>query len=162
RSLEADTGVGYKAIHVAGEAWNAVIDRYPRVASFLHEARREGFNTPAKLHTLLNDERLSPKLTEISRRANKEAVDYGNLTPLEAGQAVTGLFQARSPHASGLAQELGPAASALYTLLSGKTSLGYDLPAGTSRAAGAAQGLVGDVPVLRVLGIGRGASTASA
>src|SRR5207245_9283161 len=29
RSFEAETGVGYKAIHVAGEAWNAVIDRYP-------------------------------------------------------------------------------------------------------------------------------------
>jgi hypothetical protein len=83
---------------------------------------------------------------------------------VEIGQPVTGPFQARSPHAGQLAQELGPAAGALYTLLSGKTTLGYELPADTSRASGAAQGLIGDVPVLRVLGINgrnKGAESAS-
>jgi hypothetical protein len=219
RSLEAESGIGHTVIQGAGEWWNKVVDRYPRAAAWIHEARAMGYNTGPKMHQLLNDTRLSDDLTEITRRANKEAVEYGQMTPLErnvlkraiffygwlrgstlytlrfpkehpvttaaiantvaygapkvheqtgpvprylegivrigknraidpqnintaltpieAAQGMAGLFQPSGWASAGeLAQQFSPAASALLTLGSGKTSLGYDIPAGQSRVEG--------------------------
>lgn len=94
RSIEPGSGVGKTALHAAGEFWNGVTDRYPRVASMLHEMRREGFNTPEKIHTLLHSDHPSivAKRDVIVRRANKEAVEYGNLTPFERNVVKRALF----------------------------------------------------------------------
>jgi hypothetical protein len=92
RSFEAEAGLGLKAIRAAGEFWNVAVDRYPRVAAFLHEARHAGFDTPEKLHALLNDAELRTKLVDVTRRANREAIDYGTLSPFERNVVKRALF----------------------------------------------------------------------
>lgn len=83
RSFAADSGPLAGTIDSAATFWNAITDRIPRAASWLHEARREGFATAEQIKALLNDPRLRDKLVEVTRRANNEAVPYGHLTPLE-------------------------------------------------------------------------------
>ncbi|HZQ65657.1 MAG TPA: hypothetical protein VFA66_10570 [Gaiellaceae bacterium] len=228
RSLEAETGVGTKVLHGAGEWWNTVVDRYPRAAAWLHEARTLGYKTPDQIHALLRDDHYRADLVEVTRRANKEAVEYGQLTPfernvvkraiffypwirgatlyslrfakehpvqaavygnlgeqghqetlrrlgraphylegsfevggrlvnpsnvntfqtpVEVGQGVAGLFgPSGAPTAGDIVQEASPASAALYTLLSGKTTLGYELPSRTSRVEGAASQLASGLP----------------
>jgi hypothetical protein len=83
KALDADsTGWLSQSIHHASGFWNVVVDRLPRVTSFLHEARRMGYDTPEKLKALLNDEKHRNDLHEITDRANKEAIDY-SMTPIE-------------------------------------------------------------------------------
>lgn len=65
------------------EAWNAVTDLWSRRSAFYHEAAKAGFNTPAEIHALLSDSSHRVKLIEVARRANKNMIDYGSLTPLE-------------------------------------------------------------------------------
>jgi hypothetical protein len=91
RALEA-TGAASRAINSSAEFWNVIVDRYPRVASLLHEMRREGLNTPEKIHALLNDPRYEAKLVEITRRGNKEAIEYGDLSPFEKNVLRRALF----------------------------------------------------------------------
>lgn len=60
-------------------------DRYTRRASFLYEARRAGFGSPAGIRRLLNDPKLQPQLMQVARRAREAAIEYENLTPFEKG-----------------------------------------------------------------------------
>ncbi len=92
RSYEAGQGLGSRAIDAAGETWNVVVDRYPRVASWLHEARTAGFKSPQQIHQLLHNRQFESKLVEVTRRANNEAIPYGDLTPFERNVLKRGLF----------------------------------------------------------------------
>lgn len=94
RSLEPEnlTGRGAAVTHELAEAWSAVTDRIPRAMGWLHEARREGFKSPEQLKLLLHHPELEEKLVEITRRANKEMIDYGSLTPLERSTLKRGVI----------------------------------------------------------------------
>lgn len=219
-----------EATRGAGHFWNAVVDRYPRVAAFLHEAQKAGYKSADEIHTLLHDEERRADLIEIADRANHEAIDYsmsqwerqnlrrffffypwmrgatiwslrfplehplqsalytpiaerahgetskalgelpsytegynklgghvfnlGNLNTLQTLKDVVQGVGALAgnpgdPHLNELAGELGPVTGALYTLLSGKTSLGHDVT-GSSRLRAAGGRLIEGQP-LKVL-----------
>src|SRR5205814_464149 len=105
-------------------------DLYPRTSAWLHEARREGFNTPATIDSLLHDERFQAKKIEITRRANKEAIDYGALTPFERNVVKRAIF--------------------FYPWIRAATlySLRYPLPAGQSRVGAVGQQLEQLIPAV--------------
>jgi hypothetical protein len=67
----------------AASVWSKGVDTPFRRSSFLYEARRAGYDTPQKLERLLTDRRTRTKLVEITQRANREIIDYANLTPTE-------------------------------------------------------------------------------
>jgi len=69
--------------HEVGEFWNAATDRVPRAAGWLHEARGAGFKSADEIQMLLHDPRLQHTLVEVTRRANREMIDYGVMTPFE-------------------------------------------------------------------------------
>jgi hypothetical protein len=83
RALDVGAGAAERAVHGAAEFWNAVTDRIPRVMAFLHEARAAGFDSPTALKALLHDPQFEQQLLQVTRRANREMVDYIGMTPLE-------------------------------------------------------------------------------
>jgi hypothetical protein len=83
RSFEPTAGFGKAILQRSGEFWNKVVDRVPRLMAFFHEARRAGFDTPQKVSFLLHDPQLRSDLVQIGRRANREIIDYGGMTPFE-------------------------------------------------------------------------------
>jgi hypothetical protein len=83
-SYGVPTGIAHQANQRLAEAWNALTDLYSRRSAFLHEARRAGYRTPEEPHALLRDQTQHAKLIEVTRRANKNMVDFSSLTPLES------------------------------------------------------------------------------
>jgi len=73
-----------RAHAVAAGVWSAIIDKPWRQAAFYHEAFREGYNTPGKVHDLLTDPAKQADLIRIGRRSNREAIDYTRLGPRES------------------------------------------------------------------------------
>jgi hypothetical protein len=92
RSFDVNTGPLQGPIHKAATFWNNLTDKVPRISTFLHEARRNGFNTPEKMNMLLNDPKLRPKLIELTRTANKEIVDFGDLNKFERDWVKRAMF----------------------------------------------------------------------
>jgi hypothetical protein len=72
-----------RAARFGAGKWSAVVDRVPRRASFLYEAKKAGYRTPQQMKTLLTDESKVQELTEVTNRANREMIDYGHLSPFE-------------------------------------------------------------------------------
>lgn len=83
QSLAGEHGVGTKALQAAAHFWGRGVDSPFRRASFLYEARRAGYKTPAELERLLADEAHRPQLLQVARRANQSIIDYANLNPIE-------------------------------------------------------------------------------
>jgi hypothetical protein len=83
RSYSVPTGVAHQANQRLAEGWNAITDLYSRRGAFYHEAGRAGFKTPEEINSLLHDPANRRKLVEVTRRANKNMVDFSSLTPLE-------------------------------------------------------------------------------
>lgn len=71
------------ATHAAANVWGAAVDKPFRRASFLYEAGRDGFKTPAQLRKLLTDPASEPALIRVASRANRELIDYGRLSSRE-------------------------------------------------------------------------------
>jgi hypothetical protein len=67
----------------AAAGWSKVVDTPFRRASFFYEARQAGFKTTAQLRALLTDDAHHEDLVRVSQKANREAIDYENLTPVE-------------------------------------------------------------------------------
>lgn len=82
-SLDTGMGVGAKAVHFAASKFAKPVDVLPRIASFLYEARRDGVTNADELRSLFADPAQADKLDQITRRANLQMVDFGNLTPIE-------------------------------------------------------------------------------
>lgn len=86
--LSRSFAVGTGPLHVLNarlaEAWAAITDLHARRGAFFHEASKAGYRTAAERDRLLNDPALRRKLTEVTRRANKNLVDFSSLTPTEA------------------------------------------------------------------------------
>lgn len=59
------------------------VDTPARRAAFLHEAIRAGYNTPAKLRSLIDNDANAGDLAEVAQRAKEAIVDYGELSPFE-------------------------------------------------------------------------------
>jgi len=83
RAFSVNTGVLGKANQQLAEAWNALTDLHARRSSFYHEAWMAGARTPEARAALLHDPANARKLAEVTRRANKNMVDFGSMTPLE-------------------------------------------------------------------------------
>lgn len=113
--------LGRAATFAAGK-WSAVVDRVPRRASFLYEAKKAGYSTPRQLERLTTDESLRTQLAHVTQRANKEMIDYGGLSPVEqnvvrriiyfypwvrGATRYAGRIAAEHPVAAGAAGELG-------------------------------------------------------
>jgi hypothetical protein len=64
--------------------WSRVLDSPFRWMSFVHEARLAGYNTPAKIRSLLADEAKLDDLLEVSKRTRDAMIDYTNLNRTEA------------------------------------------------------------------------------
>ncbi len=92
RSYSVDTGFLGNANHQLAEGWNAITDLYVRRSAFYHEAAQAGFRSPSEIHELLHAPRNTAKLEEVTRRANKNLVDYGSLTPLERNTIRRAIF----------------------------------------------------------------------
>jgi hypothetical protein len=82
-SVAGHTGIGHKIVEKAAKVWQPLVDTRFRRAAFRYEARRAGFNTPAKYKALLNDSAHEAKLIDVTRRANSAIIDYGRLGPVE-------------------------------------------------------------------------------
>jgi hypothetical protein len=85
RSYSTNTGKGWlaRSNRRLAEAWNDVTDLHMRRSAWMHEAARAGYKTPEARTRLLNDPKLRSKMVEVTRRANKNMVDFGSLTPFE-------------------------------------------------------------------------------
>lgn len=66
-----------------GEAWNAVTDLHVRRSAWYHEAARAGFNTDDEIMALITNPRNRRKLVEVTRRSNKNIVDFSSMTRAE-------------------------------------------------------------------------------
>lgn len=71
------------AVDKAASIWSKGVDTPFRRSSFIYEARRAGYKTPADLERLLTDPAEAARLNEIALRANREMIDYANLGPVE-------------------------------------------------------------------------------
>jgi len=76
-------GLGQRATDAVGKVGTVLIDKYPRRASFFHEARRIGYKTEADIHRLVNDVDNIDDLMKVHDRVNHSMVDYGNLNKFE-------------------------------------------------------------------------------
>lgn len=65
-------------------AWSKVLDSPFRWMAFVHEARLLGYNTPAKIRRLVDDEGKLDDLLEVSKRTRDAMIDYSNLSRIEA------------------------------------------------------------------------------
>lgn len=83
RSYSVPTGPLHQMNQRLAEGWNVLTDLYARRGAFYQEAARAGYKTPEQIHSLLHDPALKRKAVEVFRRANKNLVDYGSLTPIE-------------------------------------------------------------------------------
>lgn len=77
------TGPLSDATALAANVWSKGVDLPFRRASFLYEARHEGFKSAAQLRRLLDSPQLRPTLERVSQRANRALIDYGRLSSRE-------------------------------------------------------------------------------
>jgi hypothetical protein len=83
QAIGSEAGLGQRAVQAAANAWSKPVDTPFRRSAFLHEAWQEGYRTPTQLEQLLTDPEHFNKLSEVTQRANREIIDYGNLSPRE-------------------------------------------------------------------------------
>lgn len=82
-TLRTDRGIGAAAVNKAAGVFGTVQDLPFRRASFLHEARREGYRTLKDIDRLLTDPELRDTLYRVKERANAAIIDYSNLGRFE-------------------------------------------------------------------------------
>lgn len=82
-SLQGEAGVGAKATQGLAHIWSKGVDRPFRRAAFFHEAKLAGFKTPSELEKLLTDPANHDTLINVTKRANRELIDYGRLSSRE-------------------------------------------------------------------------------
>jgi hypothetical protein len=83
RAISAEHGLMQGAVNFAAGKWSGVVDLPFRRASFIHEARKLGYNTPQKLEQLLTDEAHGADLLEVTQRATDSIIDYSRLGEAE-------------------------------------------------------------------------------
>lgn len=91
RSFRASTATGAakwtgaKFTNKLGDFWAKWVDQYSRTSAFLHEMRMAGIDLDdaGAVRDLLTNPARSKELTAISRRANKNMVEFNNLTHIE-------------------------------------------------------------------------------
>lgn len=71
------------AVDKAAALWSKGVDTPFRRSAFLYEARRAGYKTPGQLEKLLIDPAQHERLVALSLRANREIIDYSNLSQVE-------------------------------------------------------------------------------
>lgn len=71
------------AVQGAANVWSKGVDTPFRRSAFMFEARKAGYRTPAQLEKLLTDEAHHDQLLSVTRRANREIIDYGKMGPRE-------------------------------------------------------------------------------
>lgn len=79
---EGQGRAGRAASWTAGKL-GKVVDTPFRRASFLHEAAKRGYKTPAQIKRLLGDGALTDELAQVVTRANREVVDFGDMNDIE-------------------------------------------------------------------------------
>ncbi len=82
-ALRGEQGALAGATQAAANVWGKGVDRPFRRASFLHEARRNGYRTPEQLADLLTDAAKHDELIDVTKRANRQIIDYGRLSHRE-------------------------------------------------------------------------------
>jgi hypothetical protein len=82
-ALSSQLGPLSTATHFGARQWSRVVDLIPRRAAFLHEARKAGYRTAEDLERLVTDQALHGELLQVTKRANKAIIDYGDLGPVE-------------------------------------------------------------------------------
>jgi hypothetical protein len=80
------------ATNAVGAIGTHLIDKYPRRASFFHEARRLGYKTEEQISALVNDLDHFDDLMTVHRRVQRAMVDYGGLNKYEKGIATHLIF----------------------------------------------------------------------
>jgi hypothetical protein len=65
------------------ETWGKVIDKPLRYLSFIHEARKMGFDTPEKIADLTLNKQHVNTLMEVFQRANDNLVDFTRISDVE-------------------------------------------------------------------------------
>lgn len=94
RAFAVDTGWAHKPVQAVANFWSSFIDRYSRLSALVHEMRAHGVEISANpAHGgFTKDEAIairdfldkpSVERTAAVRRANKQLVEFGNLTPVE-------------------------------------------------------------------------------
>jgi hypothetical protein len=83
QSVAGHEGLGTRVVQGAANKWGSVVDTPFRRASFLYEARQAGYKTPEQINRLLTDQGEHQHLIGIANRANSEAINYSNLSPVE-------------------------------------------------------------------------------
>lgn len=81
--LDSEAGIASKAAHAAAHFWQKPVDVLPRLASFLHEAARDGVKSDAQLKALFDDPAQAAKLRQVRLRSNDAMIDFGDLSPIE-------------------------------------------------------------------------------
>lgn len=91
-ALGHDPGFLKKLTNNAAHVFGTVVDVPFRRSSFLHEARLQGYKTPAQINKLLFDESKRADLLAVAQRANSEMIDYGRLGPVEKSIVTRAVF----------------------------------------------------------------------
>jgi hypothetical protein len=81
-----------QATNAFGHVSTILIDKYPRRASFFHEARRLGYKTEEQISSLVNDVNKFDDLMRVHERVQRAMVDYGGLNRYERGIATHLIF----------------------------------------------------------------------
>jgi hypothetical protein len=92
QALAGESGIGTRAIQAAANFWGKGVDVPFRRSSFLHEAAKAGYQTPADLRRLLTDASARGDLVQVARRANRAIIDYANLSPIERAVIARTIF----------------------------------------------------------------------
>lgn len=82
-ALRGETGALAGATQAAANVWGKGVDRPFRRASFSYEAGRNGHKTPKQLERLLTDPAMHDELIDVTKRANRQIIDYGRLSHRE-------------------------------------------------------------------------------
>jgi hypothetical protein len=92
-SLEAEAGRTAKLSNAGAHFYGNVlgVDKYPRLAAFLFEARKLGYSTPENLRRLYTPEH-ADDLSEVAQRMNAAMIDYGDLNAFEQGIVRRAIF----------------------------------------------------------------------
>lgn len=72
-----------EAVQGAANVWSKGVDTPFRRAAWKFEAAKAGFKTPAELEKLLTSDAHHDEMLAVTRRANREIIDYGRLGPRE-------------------------------------------------------------------------------
>lgn len=67
----------------AANFYSKFVDKPFRINAWIHEARRQGYETPAQVNKLLSDEKLAKERQAIANSATDEIINYERLGPGE-------------------------------------------------------------------------------